>query len=131
MRVSYELAVDVQGELLDAGIHLDRLELELEARVGAAPAEVQVAAHLSPLKLRQRHRAPHRRVLDLPRRLSGVDVMEQVLLEEAVHHTARAEQTREVLGRDVEIAVANERIAPGCGLDAEVGHLGPELAIDA
>src|SRR5262249_19693909 len=40
-------------------------------------------------------------------------------------------QTGEVLGRDVEVAAANERIAPGGRLGAEVGDLRPELAVDA
>ena len=114
-----------------AGVHLDRLELELDARVAAATAEVDVADDLRPLELRQRGRLPHGRILEAPGLLPGVDVLEQILLEEAVEHTARAEQAREVLGRDVQVAVANERIASGGRLDAEVGDLGPQLAVDA
>src|SRR5262249_57961054 len=85
-------AVDVEDELLDARVHLDRLELELDARVGAAPAEVDLADDLGPLELRERGRLAHRRILETPRLLAGVDVLRQILLEEAVEQAALREQ---------------------------------------
>ena len=74
----------------------------------------------------------HGGILEAPRASAVVsDVRSEILLEEAVEHAARREQAGEVLGRHVQVAGANEGIAPADRLHAEVGDLGAQLGVDA
>jgi len=130
VRVLDGLSVHVEGELLDRRVHLDRLEIELDARRADAAAEEHVADDLRALELRQRRRLANRRVLEAPRRLSGVDLLRQVLLEEAVEQAVLRKQTAEVLGSDVEVAASHEWIASLGHFYAEVGDLRPQLGVD-
>src|SRR5207237_9922767 len=80
VRILHELYVDVQAELLDRRVHLDRPELELDARRAAAAAEEDVADDLRALELGQRRGLPHGWILETPRLLACVDVRREVLL---------------------------------------------------
>src|SRR5215831_3275564 len=131
MGVAHDLAVHVQDELLDRGVHLHRLELELDARDVPAPSEKDVTDHLSALELHQRCRFAHGGVLESPGLLARIHVGGERLLEEAVHEAAGCEEAPEILCRDVRVAAADEWIAVSDRLDAEVGDLSAKLGVDA
>src|SRR6266545_2528226 len=100
MGIFHELSVHVQDELLDRGVHLQRLELQLDARRASAAAEEDVADDLGTLELCERRRLTHGRIFETPGLLTDIDVLRQVLLEEALEQTALREEPREIFRRD-------------------------------
>src|SRR5207247_5814516 len=128
--VAHDLTIHVRNELLYRHVHLQRLELELEARSAASTAKEDVANDLGALELRQRPRLAHGRLLEAPWPLGRVDVLRQILLEEGFEQAAGREEAREILWGDVLGAGAGEGIAAADRLDAKVGQLGTQLGVD-